>query len=178
MKNCGSKNGFTLIELLVVIAVIGLLASVVLVALNSARKKARDAKRLADVAQIEKGLELYYAANNQYPPSGGATSPGSSWSNSSDSSWATLQAALSPYMSKLPSDPLENNNVNEWGSGHYHYSYFSLIYGCGQQWYMLVYTLETAAGPDPGVTACDGTSFRYGGTAANTTTKTVGQKAR
>src|SRR6185503_6308209 len=110
MKKCRSKNGFTLIELLVVIAVIGLLASVVLVAVNNTRKKARDAKRLADIAQIEKALELYYDANNQYPAAGGATQPNGSWSNSADyttstTSWVSLQTALAPYMSKLPVDP-------------------------------------------------------------------------
>ncbi len=61
------KRGFTLIELLVVIAIIGILSSVVVASLNSARVKARDARRVADVKQIQVALELYYDANNTYP---------------------------------------------------------------------------------------------------------------
>ena len=66
MRNKNEK-GFTLIELLVVIAIIGLLASVVLLALNSARAKSRDAKRLADVRQIASAMELYFNDVNSYP---------------------------------------------------------------------------------------------------------------
>lgn len=66
MRNKKEK-GFTLIELLVVIAIIGLLASVVLLALNSARAKSRDAKRLADLRQLASALELYYNDNSTYP---------------------------------------------------------------------------------------------------------------
>jgi prepilin-type N-terminal cleavage/methylation domain-containing protein len=70
-----NQKGFTLIELLVVIAIIGLLASVVLLALNSARQKSRDAKRLADVRQLASALELYYDAavggTNGYPGTAG-----------------------------------------------------------------------------------------------------------
>ncbi len=61
------KKGFTLIELLVVIAIIGLLSTLAVVALNSARLKARDAKRIADIKQIQTALELYYNDNNGYP---------------------------------------------------------------------------------------------------------------
>ncbi|HEY4508044.1 MAG TPA: prepilin-type N-terminal cleavage/methylation domain-containing protein [Candidatus Paceibacterota bacterium] len=62
-----ASRGFTLIELLVVIAIIGILSSVVLASLNSARTKARDTRRVSDLKQIQVALELYYDANSKYP---------------------------------------------------------------------------------------------------------------
>ena len=61
------KKGFTLIELLVVIAIIGILSTLAVVSLQNARKSARDAKRIADIKQIQTALELYYQDNNEYP---------------------------------------------------------------------------------------------------------------
>ncbi|MFA6077505.1 MAG: prepilin-type N-terminal cleavage/methylation domain-containing protein [Candidatus Paceibacterota bacterium] len=67
MKIRKSESGFTLVELLVVIAIIGILSSIVLASLNSARAKARDAKRVGDLGSIRTALVLYYDTNKQYP---------------------------------------------------------------------------------------------------------------
>jgi len=61
------QAGFTLIELLVVIAIIGILSSVVLASLNSARIKGRDARRISDVKQLQLALELYNDSNQSFP---------------------------------------------------------------------------------------------------------------
>jgi prepilin-type N-terminal cleavage/methylation domain-containing protein len=68
------KKGFTLIELLVVIAIIGLLSSVVLASLNSARAKSRDGARVQTVSQVKNALELYYDENKHYPIYSGTNS--------------------------------------------------------------------------------------------------------
>jgi len=90
------ERGFTLIELLVVIAIIGLLSSVVLSSLNTARIKGRDARRLTDIKQVQVALELYYSDNNAYPitASGGTTVT------------SALGSVLAPtYIQSVPKDP-------------------------------------------------------------------------
>lgn len=61
------KDGFTLIELLVVISIIGLLATIVMISLNSARAKARDVRKQADFKQIATALTLFYEKNGRMP---------------------------------------------------------------------------------------------------------------
>lgn len=100
------RSGFTLIELLVVIAVIGLLASVVLVALNATRIKARDTKRKADIKQLQTALEFYYDDNNEYPAVG-VVNIGYDIS--------ALSVPLTPHILSIPSDPS--------GSGWHTYQY-------------------------------------------------------
>lgn len=71
-----NRKGFTLIEMLVVIAIIGLLSSVVVIGLSGARQKARDAKRVADIRQIQNGLEVAYTAVDGYPAPISGNPPG------------------------------------------------------------------------------------------------------
>ena len=92
------KKGFTLIELLVVVSIIGVLATMVLGALGSARERARDAKRLAIMHEFQNALELYYLDNGQYPS---ASSYGANtWNNcQSTSAIDALESDLSQYIS-------------------------------------------------------------------------------
>jgi prepilin-type N-terminal cleavage/methylation domain-containing protein len=67
-KSFNLQKAFTLIELLIVIAIIAIVATLSVLALNSARVKARDAKRVADIKQIRSALELYNSDHDAYPP--------------------------------------------------------------------------------------------------------------
>ncbi|MBI5729079.1 MAG: prepilin-type N-terminal cleavage/methylation domain-containing protein [Candidatus Magasanikbacteria bacterium] len=100
------RQGFTLIELLVVIAIIGLLSTLAVVALGSARVKARDSKRLSDLKQLQTALELYYTDQNAYPPAVPSTSL------LGDATHACLNASgfgatgcANAYMGQVPTDP-------------------------------------------------------------------------
>lgn len=135
------SKGFTLIELLVVIAIIGILSSVVLASLNTARAKARDAKRLADIGQIEVALEMYYNDNGNYPSivhglGFDTTCGGLIVGCGHCQRWCTLETALAPYISKLPRDPLGTTQAD------YYYAYSS---NTNDQMYGLMTVLENSS---------------------------------
>ncbi len=73
-NNSNDIRGFTLIELLVVISIIGLLSTIATVSLGTARQRARDVRRVADIRQLRTALELYLSDENTYPvvPAGSA----------------------------------------------------------------------------------------------------------
>jgi type II secretion system protein G len=134
------SKGFTLIELLVVIAIIGILATIVLVSLNTARQKARDSRRVSDLRQIALALEMYYDDAITYP--------GDS-DNATCDDWnamvTALQGGANPYMATVPVDPTQTQalcNVASPPAGCYMYN----AWGTPIADYVLRATLEGTCG--------------------------------
>ena len=147
------KRGFTLIELLVVIFIIGLLASIVVISVNSARKKARDARRIADLDTVRTALELYADANNGLYPCQGAIqyTDGSlnlKWNRSdrigtgsgTDLDWVgTGGTPLEDFLPVLPVDPINRDLSGKTQT----YAYASLD---GNEYKIIVYNMESTEG--------------------------------
>lgn len=129
-----TNNGFTIIELLVVVAIIGLLASIVVVATGSARLKSRDARRLSDIQQVKSGLDLYYSQGAGYPAT-------ADW-NTAQTSQGSL-ACSGVVVLKVPQDPYNVANPA------YTYTYAqggNSLTGCGGSVYSNYYVQFTTEG--------------------------------
>jgi len=100
-----NNKGFTLIELLVVIAIIGILSSVVLASLNTARDKAKAARATSDLRQIVIALTFYQDDNNGAYPCFDHT-----WNDTEEIAWATS------YL-KWPKNPWGNQYHWEHSQG-------------------------------------------------------------
>ncbi len=143
------EKGFTLIELLVVITIIGLLASITLVALNQVREKARDARRLSDMRQIMIALEMYYDIVGNYPLISG---------DSCCDGWDQGPCGINDFIGRLelvglisqvPTDPSGGSGSGCYGYNYYRYSAGS--YGCdsdrGSFYVLGVRDMETSGRP-------------------------------
>lgn len=132
------RKGFTLIELLVVISIVAMLSSIVMASLGSARSKSRDTIRETQVREIGKAFQQYALDNNNRYPNPGAMGCTDNLTNdgwfclghgNGDTCWGATQrgctaldAAIAPYMPKIPDDPL--NDLSKGGDAYlYHYSY-------------------------------------------------------
>lgn len=142
-----SCQGFTLIELLVVIVIIGVLSTIGLATYSNAQKSARDAKRKADLNQINLYLQYYYNDNGRYPAAGECAigTGGCNYSTAGDS-W--IPALVSGgYTTRLPVDPI-NNTDGPWNATSDNYSYaYGNVSSDGQN-YDLTARLENTSDPD------------------------------
>jgi len=117
------NKGFTLIELLVVIAIIGILTSVVLASVNSARIKSRDARRAADMHEIFTALNMYFLDYGYLPiTSAYGEYDSGGWDYSSQKEFMTFLKTAG-YMANIPIDPI-NDMTGDWTVGKYAYRYY------------------------------------------------------
>lgn len=139
------QKGFTLIEIVLVITLIGLMATLLITLVNPVRQfqKSNDAKRKADLHQMQAAFELYHADQTAYPASLPACG-------------SSLTQGTVTYLQKVPCDP---KNVSQF---QYYY-----LYDPPTDTYKLITCLENLTDPQKdqtnapipgGTTFCDGTT--------------------
>ena len=118
-RKIDSRSGFTLIELTLVIAIIGILVTMVVGSFMASIRKSRDLERKANLNQISKSLEMFYADRGRYPAKGlnGTISACDDYAAPNDctpnAKWSVMNGAQEIlYMALLPTDPR---------SGRYYY---------------------------------------------------------
>ncbi len=106
MKIIKKSNGFTLIELLVVMGIIAMLSLVLVVNLEKAKVKSRDAQRKSDLTKIAQALDTYKIDYKAYPAGNGAN-----FDAVTSTSLSALITANNAYLSVIPVDPMNSNNT-------------------------------------------------------------------
>lgn len=122
MSKLNKQKGFSVVELLVVILIIIILAAISILALNSQRSKARDAKRESDVRQIRTALEFYFSDEDEYPIVSQALTlglgNGQKLCSKNDGGFVSTETECKQkvYMAEVPKDPLPNQFYTYTGS--------------------------------------------------------------
>lgn len=147
-----NKSGFTIVELLIVIVVIGILATISIVAYNGIQDRATKARRLSDMSTITKALEVYKAQTGSYPQVVSNSTGG--WERSAVNPQNFLLALKSSgVIATVPVDPVNSAPQGSTGPettfvSYTYYLYPAGSFSCGAE-FGAIYVLKIEA---PGVT--------------------------
>lgn len=159
------KQGFTVLEILVVVAILALFAVITIIAVKNVQSKGRDAKRLADMQQLEKSIYIYFENTGSFPANFGTGGYGEgacgydlSATDENGNGIYFLDALLTEgVISQGIIDPVNTVDSGDPCTGHVYRYYGALTsdiyqttYGCSQPFFVLGATdMETSSGTHP-----------------------------
>jgi len=142
------KSGFTIVEILIVVIIIGLLLAAIGLSLQNTRRKSRDSRRVSDLKEIVKSIELYNTENHSFPYISSGTG------NCIGIGDGEIDSFLLPYLNPVPIDPRQTQyaDVADCGkvantSDDYYY-YYDRWHICSNELTsatLHIQTLETSA---------------------------------
>lgn len=144
-----TNKGFTLIELLVVIAIIGVLSSVVLASLNSARAKAKDATIKVAMGQMANLMALNYDEYGSYCQLQWA------WNSASGGVCVGFSGKYATQAQDACNIIYNNAGENNWGAPGAYKIYDNTSVGCGTAYSFMIFLND-------GNWYCSGSSGRKG----------------
>ncbi len=135
-----NKKGFTLIEVMIVLSIIGILFSIVLVAVDSSQEKAKEAKVLQEIANIEAAITLMADDTGEWP--GHQTIDEINETSSPPNEIADISAASAGLSSNPGGDPYDSwngpyvppNMIDPWGNPYFFDTDYDLSGGAGTSW--------------------------------------------
>ena len=116
------QRGFTVVELIIVIIVIGILASITVVAYNGSQAKARDATRTAALVKIKDALEIYHAKNGRYP---------SATANPGAGGWEVSTDVKGTFLEQLYGYGVDEKTIDPTNDTTYRFLYYRYSAGSG-----------------------------------------------
>ncbi len=109
IRTSHKKHGFTLVEVVIVVGIVAVISALVLANFQEGRKKARDAERISDIAQLQIAFRLYKDAEGVYPIETSDYVSYGAGNGMVIGGGGEIDTLLSPYIQQVPRDVMGMN---------------------------------------------------------------------